>query len=429
MALTGLQIQKLLPKTNCKECGSNTCLAFAMKLASRKAEISECPYASDEATRVLGEAYEPPVRCLKLGPDRSLEIGEETVLYRHERTFVHQTALAVNVNDTDASVDAALEAVREYTLERVGEILRIDMVAVSHKGPDAKAFAALASRAWKETHRPLVLRSDDPQALAEAAAAVEGSHSVLAAASPETVDALWPVARQNEHALALTAPGLDELVELAGKVKDAGLNDLFLQCPRRAALKQNFKPLGYPLLRFIESEDPLDGTAEAVNEIDKYGGICVLPKFDAAQIASLMTLRLNIYTDPQKPIQVEPNLYPVGEPTAASPVFVTTNFSLTYFVVSGEIENTGISAWLVVPECEGMSVLTAWAAGKFSGTSVAAFCREIGLEERVDRREIVIPGYAAQISGELEESLPGWTVVVGPQEASDLESFIKAHVA
>jgi acetyl-CoA decarbonylase/synthase complex subunit gamma len=325
----------------------------------------------------------------------------------------------------------------------VGEVLRIDMVAVSHKGPDAKAFTALASRAWKETNRPLVLCSEDPQALAEAAAAVEGSHSVLAAATPETVDALWPVARECEHALALTAPGLDELVELAGKVKDAGLNELLLQCQtrslaetfqtnsiaRRAALKQNFKPLGYPLLRFIESEDPLDGTAEAVNEIDKYGGICVLPKFDAAQIASLMTLRLNIYTDPQKPIQVEPNLYPIGEPTVASPVFVTTNFSLTYFVVSGEIENTGISAWLVVPECEGMSVLTAWAAGKFSGASVAAFCREIELEERVEQREIVIPGYAAQISGELEESMPGWTVVVGPQEASDLESFIKARVA
>jgi len=445
MALTGLQIQKLLPKTNCKECGSNTCLAFAMKLASRKAEIAECPYASDEAKRVLGEAYEPPVRGLKLGPERTLEIGEETVLYRHERTFVHPTALAVNVNDTDApaSLDATLEAVRDYTLERVGETLRIDMLAVSHTGPDAQAFAALADRAWKQTRRPLVLRSEDPQALAKAAAAAEGSHSVLAAASPETLDALLPVARKHEHALALTAPCLDELVELAGKARDEGLNDLLLQCQtrslaetfqtnsiaRRAALKQNFKPLGYPLLRFIEEEDPLDATAQAALEIDKYGGICVLPGFAAAQMASLLTLRLNIYTDPQKPIQVEPNLYPVGEPTAASPVFVTTNFSLTYFVVSGEIENTGISAWLVVPECEGMSVLTAWAAGKFSGTSVAAFCREIGLEERVDHREIVIPGYAAQISGELEESLPGWKVVVGPQEASDLESFIKAHVA
>ena len=241
----------------------------------------------------------------------------------------------------------------------------------------------------------------------------------------------------------MTAPDLNQLVELTGRIKDAGFSDLLLQfqtsslaeafqansVARRAALRQNYRPLGYPLLRFIESEDLLEGTVEAVNEIDKYGGICVLPSFDAAQIASLMTLRLNIYTDPQKPIQVEPKLYPIGEPTPDSPIFLTTNFSLTYFVVSGEIENAGISAWLVVPECEGMSVLTAWAAGKLSGASVAQFCREIELEEQVTRREIIIPGYVAQISGELEENLPGWTVVVGPQEASELDVFIKARVA
>ena len=445
MALTGLQIQKLLPKTNCKECGSNTCLAFAMKLASRKAEISECPDASDEAKRVLGEAYEPPVRVVRLGPDRSLVLGAETVLYRHERTFVNQTALAVNVNDTDqpARIDAALEAVTEYALERVGEIFRIDMVAVSQKGPDARAFVALATRAWKQTNKPLVLRSGDPEALAEAAAAVRGSHSVLAAADPEAADALWPVAREHEHALAVTAPDLNELVALAKKVKDAGFNDLLLQwqtrsvaesfqtntIARRAALRQSYKPLGYPFLRFVESEDLLDGTVEAANEINKYGGICVLPRFDAAQISSLMTLRLNIFTDPQRPTQVEPKLYSIGEPTPDSPVFVTTNFSLTYFVVSSEIENAGISAWLLIPESEGMSVLTAWAAGKFSGATVAGFCREIELEEKVKGREIIIPGYAARISGELEENLPGWTVVVGPQEASDLDEFIKSRVA
>jgi acetyl-CoA decarbonylase/synthase complex subunit gamma len=445
VALTGLQIQKLLPQTNCKECGSNTCLAFAIKLAARKAEIAQCPYASDQAKRILGEAYAPPVRCVRLGPDGSLKLGEETVLYRHERTFVHPTALAVNVNDTDApaSLDGVLERVEEYALERVGEVLRIDMVAVSQKGPDRSAFAALASRAWNETGRPLVLRSRDPEALAEAAAAVRGSRSVLASASPETADSLWPVARDNQHALAVTAPDLDQLVVLTRRIKDAGFDDLLLQfqthslaeafqvnsIARRAALRQSYKPLGYPTLRFIEGVDLLDATVEAVSEIDKYGGICVLPEFDAAQIASLLTLRLNIYADPQKPIQVEPRLYPIGEPTPDSPVFLTTNFSLTYFVVSGEIENAGISAWLVVPECEGMSVLTAWAAGKLSGASVAQFCREIELGARVRRREIVIPGYVAQISGELEENLPGWTVVVGPQEASELDVFIKARVA
>ena len=181
-------------------------------------------------------------------------------------------------------------------------------------------------------------------------------------------------------------------------------------------------------LRFIDDGDLLESTAAASTEIAKYGGICMLPHFDAAQLVTLMTLRLNLYTDPQKPIQVEPKVYPIGEPTATSPVFVTTNFSLTYFIVSGEIENSGTSAWLVVPECEGMSVLTAWAAGKFSGASIAKFIKGIGLEQQVQTREIVIPGYVAQISGELEENLPGWKVLVGPQEAGDLESFVKARL-
>jgi len=444
MALTGLQIQKLLPGTNCKECGSNTCLAFAMKLAGKKAELAQCPYASEEAKRVLGAASEPPVRCVELGPDRKLKLGGEVVLYRHEKTFVHQTALALNLNDNDPAeaIEATLATVSTYLLERVGEELRIDMVGVTHKGAHAKAFAALASKAWNQTKRPLVLRSQDPDALIAAAIAVKGSRSVLCAPSPEAAAQLWRVAKENEHALALTAPDLDQLVKLAADIKAQGMNDLLLQfsnyslaeqfqtnsIARRAALKDGLKALGYPTLRFIDTGNLLDDTMEAVNEITKYGGICVLPQFDAAQMASLMTLRLNIYTDPQKPIQVEPKAYPIGEPKLDSPVFVTTNFSLTYFIVSGEIENSGISAWLVVPECEGMSVLTAWAAGKFNGASIAKFIKEIGFEQQVTRRDLVIPGYVAQISGELEENLPGWKVMVGPSEAADLESFVKSRL-
>jgi acetyl-CoA decarbonylase/synthase complex subunit gamma len=169
-------------------------------------------------------------------------------------------------------------------------------------------------------------------------------------------------------------------------------------------------------------------TASAVTEICKYGGICILPSFDPAQLVILLTLRLNLYTDPQKPIQVEPRLYAIGEPKPDSPVFVTTNFSLTYFIVSGEIENSGASGWLLVPECEGMSVLTAWAAGKFSGATIGKFAKSIGLDDRVTNREIVIPGYVSQISGELEENMHGWKVLVGPQDAADIESFVKARL-
>jgi len=238
--------------------------------------------------------------------------------------------------------------------------------------------------------------------------------------------------------LAVTAPDLDGIIRLTTRLKAEGFDRLVLRfqthplaeqfqvnaISRLAALKNGVKALGYPSLCLIPAGDLPETTAAAVNEICKFGGICVLPTFDPAQLVSLMTLRMNIFTDPQKPIQVEPKIYSVGDPGRRSPVFVTTNFSLTYFIVSGEIENSGLSAWLVVPECEGMSVLTSWAAGKFSGASIARFIKESGLEDQIDTREIVIPGYVAQISGELEEGMPGWKVIVGPQESADLESFI-----
>jgi acetyl-CoA decarbonylase/synthase complex subunit gamma len=419
-------------------------VAFAMKLAARKADISQCPYASQEAIQTLGAAYEPPVKLIELGPNKSLKLGEETVLYRHEKTFVHQTVLAVNINDTGPpeSIEQTLANINNYMLERVGEEFGLDMVSVTQKSSDIETFVMLAQKAWETVKRPLILRSLNPGALIAAAKTVKGSRSVLASAAPGTADELRVAAQENEHVLAVTAPDLNELTRLTDKLKKDGFNDLILEfqthslaeqfqtnsITRRAALKDNYKPLGYPHLTFIDSDDLFETTVRASSEICKYGGICVLPTFDAAQLATLMTLRLNIYTDPQKPIQVEPKLYPIGEPKPDSPVFVTTNFSLTYFIVSGEIENSGISAWLLVPECEGMSVLTAWAAGKFSGVTIGKFAKDIGLGNQVTTREIVIPGYVAQISGELEESLPGWKVLVGPQDAADIESFIKARL-
>jgi acetyl-CoA decarbonylase/synthase complex subunit gamma len=445
MALTGLQIQKLLPRTNCKECGSNTCLAFAMQLAAKKVNLSQCPYASDEAKRILGAAAEPPVRLIELGAGRSIKLGEETVLYRHEKTFAHWTAIAVNVNDTDSprEIDRTLEQIRDYRVERSGEKIDIDMICITEKSGVAESFVRLAQRAWKTAGKPLVLRSSNPNALIGAAQAVQGSHSVLASATAETADRLRVIAQECEHALAITGEDLNAIVPLASKLREDGFHNLLLDfqthslseqfqtnsIARRAALKSDVRPLGYPSLKYLESSGKDEGlwdlTASAVTEICKYGGICILPSFDPAQLVILLTLRLNIYTDPQKPIQVEPKLYAIGEPRPNSPVFVTTNFSLTFFIVSGEIENSGISGWLLVPECEGMSVLTAWAAGKFSGASIAKFARSIGLEDRVTNREIVIPGYVSQISGELEENLPGWRVLVGPQDAADIESFVR----
>jgi acetyl-CoA decarbonylase/synthase complex subunit gamma len=445
MALSGLQIQKLLPQTNCKECGSNTCLAFAMKLAAKKADIKECPYASDEAKHVLGLANEPPVKSIVLGPDKTLSAGGETVLYRHDKTFVNPTIMALNINDTDdkAKQDQTLASIRDYVLERVGETLTIGMVAITQLSEDAAAFCELVSKAWKTTGKPLILRGKTVSAIQDAASLIQGSHSILCAPDAPSADTLAPFAKEQDHALALFAPDMDSLVELSSRHRENGFHNLLLgwetyslsehvqtnTIARRSAIKDNFKPLGFPFVHFIDTGTLMDDTTAAVTDITKYGSICVLPSFNASQLATLLTLRLNIYTDPQKPIQVEPKVYAIGEPTPDSPVFVTTNFSLTYFIVTGEIENSGISAWLVVPECEGMSVLTAWAAGKFSAASIAKFVKETNLEEQVKTRRIIIPGYVAQISGELEDNLPGWQVLVGPEEASDLESFIKSYIS
>jgi len=436
MALSGLQIQKLLPGTNCKECGSSTCMAFAMKMAAKKAMLSECPYASEEAKHVLGMASEPPVKGVKIGTETVSPLGEETVMYRHEKTFVNKPVIAVNLDEGSSLTLAA--KIRDYRPVRVGEELFIGAVAVTQKG-DGASYAEYCAKVYTATKLPLILRAPDIASLDKASQAVAGSRSVLSGVTAEMAEEAVKIARRDNQVLAVTAPNVDGIFELTTKLKEDGFNDLLIEfqthslsesfqtnsIARKAALKNNVKALGYASLRFINTGNGMDDTVAAVTEIDKFGGIVVLPGFDPAQLISLFTLRQNIYTDPQKPIQVEPKLYAIGEPDRKSPVFVTTNFSLTYFLVSGEIENSGISAWLVIPECEGFSVLTAWAAGKFSGASIAKFVKEIGLENQVDTREIVIPGYVAQISGELEESLPGFKVLVGPGEAADMESFIK----
>jgi acetyl-CoA decarbonylase/synthase complex subunit gamma len=439
MALNGLQIQKLLPKTNCKECGSNTCLAFAMKLAGKKANLSECPYASEEAKAVLGAASEPPIKGVIVGSEISAKIGAETVLYRHEKTFINQTIIAINVNDNDKDAIKTLENIKNYKLDRVGEVLTIGAVQVTQMGSETEAYLSRVKQAWDITHLPIIIRATT-EAKKAAAIVLKGTNSIIADVCNENVDELQAIAVENGHVLAITAENIDGITALTEKIKASGFNNLIIEIKtsslveafqtnsiaRRAALKNNYKPLGYATLKSINTGNEMDDTVEAISEICKYGGICVLPSFDPAQLVSLMTLRLNIFTDPQKPIQVEPKIYPIGEPDRNSPVFVTSNFSLTYFIVSGEIENCGISAWLVIPECEGLSVLTAWAAGKFSGALIAKTIKEQGLEELVDTRSLIIPGYVAQISGELEENLPDWKILVGPQDAGDLESYIKS---
>jgi acetyl-CoA decarbonylase/synthase complex subunit gamma len=446
MALTGLDIFKLLPKTNCGECGVPTCMAFAMKLAAKNAELSACPYASEAAIDKIGAASKPPIRLVKIGPaDMEVQVGNETVMFRHDKTFVHPTAMCVAFSDLQNTGDIShlTAELREYCLERVGEELRIELALVDNYSGDVDPFVATVKAVATGTGRGIILKSTNTAAIEAALQALPGQRPLIHAATAENADELAALALKYNAPLVASAPTIDALAVLTAKLKSLGVQDIVLDLSadnpaaavqlntiaRKAALRNAFEPMGYPVINFITDRDLPDLVADATTLMCKYASILVIDSMAFQALLPIMMLRQNIYTDPQKPIQVEPKIYPIGEPDENSPVLVTTNFSLTYFIVSGEIENSGVSSHLIIVECEGMSVLTGWAAGKFTGEKIAQFIKSTGIEEKVKTRKIIIPGYVAQISGELEENLKGWEIVVGPQEASDLAPFLKIHAA
>jgi acetyl-CoA decarbonylase/synthase complex subunit gamma len=440
MALSGLDIFKLLPKTNCGDCGVPTCMAFAMKLAQKKAELCDCPHASDEAKEVLGAAGEPPIRLVRIGSSDPLEIGNETVMFRHEKTFYHKPGIAVELR-TGQSQDELLARIKEteaFAVERVGENLKADLFLIEHNCGDPAAFTAAVELVKANSTKKVILDCSDHQTLKAGLDLLKGGRPAVLLKEALT-DGMIDLAGSCGATLILAAASLDDLAGQAERARDAGLTDLILNLDsgnlglqlqhntvmRRSAVRHNFKPFGFPLFSRVGRATGADAIARAAALLCKYDSVISLHDIDRAMLYALLTLRQNIYTDPQKPIQVDPKIYPIGEPTPESPVFVTTNFSLTYFMVAGEIENSGISAHLVVADCEGQSVMTAWAAGKFVGETVAKFFKTVNVEEHVKTRKVVIPGYAAQIQGDLEENMPGWEVIVGPQEASDIPGFVK----
>lgn len=441
MALSGLDIFKLLPRTNCGDCDVPTCMAFAMKLAQKKAELSECPHASEEAKATLGAASEPPIRLVKIGGAHSLEVGNETVMFRHEKTFFHQTGIALELRTSEGEEKllAKIKEIEGYTVERVGEELQSDLFFISHDSKDREDFLRTIKIVKENSNKGIILDCPDEELLREGIEILKDDRPAVLL-KKELQDNDIELVKDNNVNLILTGRSFGDLEKQAERARNSGVNNLILNLEsrnighqlqdntilRRSALKKHFKPFGYPLFTHLQAENEFDLLAKASMLLCKYGSIIVLPEYDKAMLYTLLTLRQNIYTDPQKPIQVDAKVYPIGEPTPESPVFVTTNFSLTYFMVSGEIENSGISAHLVVAEAEGQSVLTSWAAGKFGGETIAKFIKDIKLEEQVKTRKIVIPGLVAQISGDLEEHLPGWEVIVGCQEASDIPSFVKS---
>jgi len=445
MSLSGLQIYKLLPKTNCKECGFPTCLAFAMKLAQKGVELSACPYVSEEAKEALAAAAAPPIRLVTIGAgDKKISVGNETVLFRHEKTFYHEPGLMLRLTDTTPlpELEAQVKQASSFQIERVGVQLRLNGFAIDNVSGNPDTFAACVKTVATITDLPLILMSENPEALKAGLQALGDRTPMLYAATATNWEAMTRLAKAHNVPLAVRGDGdLSTLATLTKSCADAGLQDLVIDPGtrgmadslaaltqlRRLALKKNFRPLGYPIITFPGqgASSLMEEAILAAQSVAKYGGFIVLDHFDPAVLYPLLTLRQNIYTDPQKPIQVSPGLYDINNPIPESPLMVTTNFSLTYFSVAGEVEGSNMPGWLLVADAEGMSVLTAWAAGKFDAAKIAKAVKDFNVESKIAHRKIIIPGFVSVLVGDLEEELPGWEILVGPREAVDLPAYLR----
>ena len=438
MALTGLQIFKLLPNTNCKKCGYPTCLAFAMKLAAGKEALDKCQEATAEARAALGAASAPPISRVVIGSGaRAITVGDETVFFRHEKTFVRRPGLFRALDPrglSAADLAARLDDWAQVRHERAGEVFQVDGVALSES--DGVGVCASAAAAATQRGLPVALLAATPEGASAAATPIKQHRPLLVPPPGAAMAPYVGVAAQLGAPLVVSAADLDALAGAAADAVKTGVTDVLLEAPgtdlrdvhrslsliRRGALDRIHPGLGHPVFLRVGPGE----LEKAVLGITKFASVITVSDVGGETWLPLWTLRQNIYTDPQKPLQMDPAIYPVGEPDARAPLLVTTNFSLTYFIVSTELDAAGVPSHLAVVDTEGMSVLTAWSAGKFSGERVAKALREMGATERVTHKTVIIPGYAAVISGELEDALgDGWRVLTGPQEASDIAPFFR----
>jgi acetyl-CoA decarbonylase/synthase complex subunit gamma len=443
MPLTGIEIFKLLPKSNCGKCGTPTCLAFAMQLAAGKAELAACPTVSEETKAKLSEASAPPIRQLVIGTGaRALKIGGETVLYRHEKRFENPTGLAILISDTmsDAQIDGRLDKLNKFQYERVGLNLRPEMAAIKSNSGQADKFAALVSKVKQKSDCSIALISTNPDVLAAGLQACADRKPLLYAATKDNLEKVAAMAKTAGCPVAAKASSIEELLGLTDALTKAGIKDIVIDSGARTVRKafdeqifirksalNKMRSLGFPTIVFPceMTDDPMKEALIASMFIAKYAGIVVLSDIQGHAIFPMLVERLNIFTDPQKPLATKEGIYEIGGPNENSPVLITSNFSLTYFIVSGEIENSKVPTYLLIKDTEGLSVMTAWAAGKFVADAIAPFVKKSGIDAKVKHRTLIIPGYAAQESGGLEEELPGWKIVVGPREASHIPAFLK----
>jgi acetyl-CoA decarbonylase/synthase complex subunit gamma len=449
MALSGLEIFKKLPKTNCKDCGFPTCLAFAMQLAAGKVELDKCPHISEEAKEALSEASQPPILKVEIGTgDDSFVVGEETVLFRHDKTFVNQNAFAVTIEDDmdSGKIEEKVKNINNVEYERVGQTLGVEAVCIKNKSKNKDKFLEVTGKVSSLTKKPLILISSDPETLKAAAEQFKDSKPLIHAANGDNTDIFIEIGKNTGCPIVVKGKSFEDIAAVTEKMRGAGIKNLVIDIGSRdfkgdfynqimlrmAAIKQKNRLFGYPTIVFTDemTDDPLKEALIASVFIAKYSSIIVLSNADSQNIFPLLVYRQNIYTDPRRPMQVEQKIYEIGSPNEDSPVLITTNFSLTYFIISGEVEASKVPSWLMVMDVEGQSVLTAWAAGKFVPELIAQFVKKSGIADKVKKKEIIVPGYVAQLQGELEEELgDGWKVVVGPREAGEVPKFLKGYAS
>ncbi|MGZ3605909.1 MAG: acetyl-CoA decarbonylase/synthase complex subunit gamma [Thermodesulfobacteriota bacterium] len=447
MPISGSEIVKLLPgKKPCKDCGFPTCFAFAMKLATGGATVEKCLYLTPEVKAKLEDLLAPAIKLVTIGAgDNKVQVGNEEVIYRHEKTYVHPPGIAVLISDkeSDAKVDEKIKKLKELQFPWVGLTLKAELLALRFESGDKNKFLALVKKA-ASTNLGMILISEDLDTLFAARDLCADKKPLLYPITKENIDQAIPKIKAKPTPVGVRAASIEELIPLTMKLKEAGVDDAILDPGsknlldairdqtfiRRAALKQGFRPLGYPTIAFpcFMAKDGLKEALTASAFVNKFAAVIVLSDLDQYSLLPLLVERLNIYTDPRFPMAVEEKYYEVLEPDANAPVLITSNWALTYFIVYSAIEATKIPSYLLVKDAEGLGVLTGWAAGKFSGDQVGAMVKKSGIESKVKNKKIVLPGRVARIKGELEDALPGWEVVIGPREAAGIGTFLPEYV-
>ena len=444
MGLSGIQIFKMTPKKNCKECGCPTCMAFSMKVAQGAMDISQCPHMSEDALAQLSEATAPPMKTVKIGAgENEFSLGGETVLFRHEKTYVSKTRYAVSLCSCmdDAAIDAKLAEIPKVDYERIGERMFAELVYVNYAADtDKDRYVEIVKKA-AALNRTLILGCKDVELAKAALEVCKEAKPVLNGADASNYAEMSAVATEAGVVLGVTGKDLNELYDTVAALEKAGNKNLILDVGtasikeaygnavqiRRAAVKDQDRTFGYPTLVNVAAlahGDRVMQQALLSMFTMKYGSIVVVETLDYAEALPLFGLRQNVFTDPQKPMKVEPGIYALNGADENSLCLTTVDFALTYFVVSGELERSGVPCNLIISDAGGLSVLTAWAAGKLSSTSVSKFIQET-VEPKIKCRKLIIPGKVAVLKGDIEAKLPGWEVIVAPNEAVQLVKFLK----